>query len=246
MENIFEYIQTLLNGSWGIGVCSGIVATFIWWFITHVIFAAKIEISNLQVYCSGTHRVNDYYLRIQNRSRLNPIYDIECYCVFKDNNKELVYVKDSRTYKFTVLGTHPTIIKTLVKKYKKERERFRNADIDIQQDLPHEACILLNSAIYKVKDGANVTFSQPLFQQEIKTEDLDYIIRHDIPHTLFILIETKSPFGTTRTISKNISCNLPKIEKNFFSLKYSTKLERKKFLVDKFQKANASNNTSDI
>ncbi len=44
MENIFEYIQTLLNGSWGIGVCSGIVATFIWWFITHVIFAAKIEI----------------------------------------------------------------------------------------------------------------------------------------------------------------------------------------------------------
>lgn len=241
MEKIYLTIQTIINSSWCIGIISGIVATFIWWFITHVLFAAKIEISNLQVYRSEKDGVYDYYIRIQNLSRLRDIYDIECYCVFKDNNKEMVYVRDSKSYKFTVLGAHPTILKTLIKKYKKERERFRNIDSNISQDLPNEACILLNSAIYKAKDGVSVTFSQPLFKQKIKTKDLDHIFRYDIPHTLFILIKTKSPFGTTRTISKNINCNLPKIEKSFFYLKHSIVQERRIFLEEMFQNVNANN-----
>lgn len=235
MESICIFLQPFFQSEWAIGILSGIVATLIWWFITHILFAAKIEISNLQVYRGGKGQAFDYYLRIQNRSRFRPIYDIECYCIFKDNNKEMVYVKDSRSYKFTALGQHPTIFKTLLKKYQIEREKFKNEDSNTVQDLPNDACILLNSIIYKQpRDGLNVSFSQPLYTQYVKSTDLECIFRYDFPHTLFIVIKTTSPFGVTRTISRNIICDLPTIEKRFEKAKDSTKNERREFLKNKF------------
>lgn len=215
MELLLSALCHIINSTWGIAIISGIIATFLWWLITYVFFAANIKISDLQVYI-GENNLHDYYLIIHNHSIFRTIYDIECYCIFKDNNKELVYIKESKLYKFTALGPRPSGLKVLWNTYLNNQYRFHKTKRKITNDIPHESFILLNSQILKAKKGVEVAFNKPLnTNKSLTQENFEYLFRYDIIHTLFVVVKTKSPFGTSRTISKNLACDLSLLDKEF-------------------------------
>lgn len=226
MELLLSTLCQIINSTWGIAIISGIIATFLWWLITNVFFAANIKISDLQVYI-GEKNLHDYYLIIQNHSIFRTIYDIECYCIFKDNNKELVYIKESKLYKFTALGPRPSWLRDVCNlDFGKNSTMFQETEREVTNAIPHESYILLNSQILKAKKGVEVAFNQPLnTNQSLTHEDFEYQFRYDVIHTLFVVIKTKSPFGTSRTISKNLICDLSLLDKKFNKI---TEKKRKK------------------
>ena len=226
MEHLLSTLCHIINSTWGVAIISGIIATFLWWLITNVFFAANIKISDLQVYI-GEKKLHDYYLIIQNRCIFRTIYDIECYCIFKDNNKELVYIKESKLYKFTALGPRPSWLKEMWNlPFGKRSTKFHETESEITNEIPHESYILLNSQILKAKEGLTVAFNQPLnTNKSLTQEDFEYQFRYDIIHTLFVVIKTKSPFGTSRTISRNLVCDLSLLDKRFNKI---TEHKRKK------------------
>lgn len=231
MELLLSALCHIINSTWGIAIISGIIATFLWWLITYVFFAANIKISDLQVYI-GKNNLHDYYLIIHNHSIFRTIYDIECYCIFKDNNKELVYIKESKLYKFTALGPRPSWLKEVWNlDFGKNSTMFHETEREVTNEIPHESFILLNSQILKAKEGVEVAFNQPLnTNKSLTQENFEYLFRYDIIHTLFVVVKTKSPFGTSRTISKNLACDLSLLDKEFDKITEDKRKKIRSFL----------------
>lgn len=232
MGTIICKICCVLNSTWGMAIISGIIATLLWWFISHVLLSARIKISNLQVYI-GKNKVRDYYIRIKNCSFYRTVYDIECYCIFKDNNIGTVYIKESRMYKFTALGPRREWLDKL--NPQRINRNFEGEKEQIISRLPSSSFILLNSQILKTSNGIDVDFSKPLNGQcvegrELCDKDFEYLLSENFTHSLFVVVKTISPFGTMRTISKILLCSFPNIDSKFLTMGEYQQKKAGKFL----------------
>lgn len=187
-----EQIISVLENDWVVPIFSGLIATLLWWFLTSVVFAARIKFSNLQIYI-GEDGLIDYYINVGNKSHFKKIYNVECYCIITNDETKLVYLKDSRLFKFTALGPQPSVFR-IRKKMKNEFEG--NVDQIVQQ-IPYMSFLLINSLIYSEEslNGEGIDFSRPINDQQLKDgnlskQNLITKLRENVDHTLFMVIQT--------------------------------------------------------